>query len=367
MPDFADVSYPYQAGLDLDTYTRSGRDRLLVKASEGTGYANPLFTIWWQRAKTLGLARGAYHFARPSQSSGTAEADRFVATVEAAGGVGARDWVCLDAEDPNDHANLGGRHAADFANRLVQHGYPTGVIYTGSWYATPVGLTAAILPLGWRRLHLATYNTAVADSAMPLPAGWDRTQVVARQYTNQAVQPGIPGKSDSSRVLSEWLPTSTLGGLVLDDPTAQQIAGIIRAVLNEGTGAGQPAWAATEKAILSLEQTLYNVANSILAATGWNKGDLSLAARSEAIASELGQMGDYLAAGGPLATWFAQVSQQLGQLLTAIQALPVSTAGGVDLAPVLSRLDALTGALTGLTLRAVLPPATATALVRPQV
>jgi len=361
-PEFSDVSYPYQAGLDLDTYTRSGRDRLLVKASEGTGYTNPLFAIWWQRAKTLGLARGAYHFARPSQSSGTAEADHFVAAVEGAGGAGPRDWVCLDAEDPNDHANLGGRHAADFANRLVQHGYPTGVIYSGTWYATPVGLTAGILPPGWRRLHLATYNTAVADSAMPLPAGWDRTQVVARQYTNQAVQPGIPGKSDSSRVLREWLPT--LGGLVLDDPTAQQMAGIVRAVLNEGTGAGQPAWAATEKAILSLEQTVYNGVNAIIAALGWNKGDLSLAARSDAISSEVGQIVNYLGPTGEVVAALNALSQQLVAVLTAIKALPVSTAGGADLTPVLSRLDALTAALTGLTLRAVLPASTANVLVR---
>lgn len=217
MTEFADIA-SYQHGADLGVYRTAGHDRLLIKATEGTTYTTPDFAYWWAWAGRLGLGRGAYHFGRPSRSSGAAEADRFVAVLRAAGGPGPRDWVCLDAEDPDDHGNLGGRHAGDFCARMAAHGYPAGVVYSGTWYATPVGLTAAVLPVGWRRLHLATYNAAIADAAMPLPRGWSREQVVARQYTSQAVQPGIPGRSDRSRVLREWLTTGD------DDmPTAKEI------------------------------------------------------------------------------------------------------------------------------------------------
>lgn len=80
MTEFGDVAV-YQRGLDLDAYADAGFDRILVKASEGTGYVNPLFGVWWAAASALGLARGAYHFAKPSRWSGAAEADHFHRTL----------------------------------------------------------------------------------------------------------------------------------------------------------------------------------------------------------------------------------------------------------------------------------------------
>lgn len=223
MTDFADVS-SHQEGADLAAYAAAGHDRILIKATEGTGYTNPFFGLWWAWAGRLGLARGAYHFARPSRSGGAAEADRFAAALKAAGGVGPRDWVCLDAEDPDERDDDAADHAAAFCGRMADHGHPAGLLYTGTWYAGPARLTAAILPAGWRRLHLATYN-ATGDANIPLPPGWAREQVVARQYTSSATQPGIPGRSDRNRVLRDWLPA--IDSTEDDMPTADEIAAAV--------------------------------------------------------------------------------------------------------------------------------------------
>ncbi|MEX5712263.1 GH25 family lysozyme [Parafrankia sp. FMc6] len=208
MSDFADIASPYQDGADLAVYAAAGHDRIVIKASEGTGYRNPRFATWWAAAGRAGLARGAYHYARPSRSAGAAEADYFVSVIQAAGGLGPRDWVWLDTEDPDERGPKAADHAAAFATRMVQLGYTGGVIYSYAPYLAGIGLTAAMLPERWRWLHVAHYNAAVADERVPLPLGWVRDQVLGRQYTDKAAQAGIPGASDRNRVLREWLPSA---------------------------------------------------------------------------------------------------------------------------------------------------------------
>lgn len=202
MAEFCDVS-SHQRGLDMAAHAAAGYDRVLVKASEGTNYVNPFFGVWWHAAGALGLARGAYHFARPSKSSGAAEADHFHRTLRTYGGLGERDWVCLDVEEEGQERRACA-HAAGFCERMAELGYRDGVVYSGAYYLGPAELTAAALPGGWRRLHVANYNP-VADDRVPLPPGWSRDQLVARQYTSSASQPGIPGRSDANRIVREWL------------------------------------------------------------------------------------------------------------------------------------------------------------------
>ncbi len=231
MSDFADIS-SHQAGADLAAYARAGHDRILIKASQGTGYANPYFGGWWRSAGQAGLARGAYHYATPSTgSTGQAEADQFDRTLRAAGGLGPRDWLCLDVEDPDELGPAAADHAAAFCARMVQLGYAGGVIYSGTWYLGPVGLTAVMLPERWQWLHLADYRTAVPDSALPLPAGWSPGRLLARQYTDKADQPGIPGASDRNRVLREWLPSAARAIEEDDMPSADEVADALMARL----------------------------------------------------------------------------------------------------------------------------------------
>lgn len=216
---FTDIS-SHQKGADLAAYAAAGHDRILLKATEGAGYVNPHFAAWWRLAGELGMARGAYHYARPSRSTGMAEADHFVRTILAVG-FRPRDWVCLDVEDPDATGRRAAAHAVEFCARMVERGFTDGVIYSGTWYLQPSGLTAAMLPVGWRRLHIAAYN-AIPDDRVPLPPGWGREQVAARQYTSAASQPGIPGGSDASRVVHEWLTTTALPILPKEDVVTEQ-------------------------------------------------------------------------------------------------------------------------------------------------
>lgn len=52
-------------------------DFVIVKATEGTGYVNPLCDPMYQAAKSAGKKLGVYHFARNSVNSSDAEADYF--------------------------------------------------------------------------------------------------------------------------------------------------------------------------------------------------------------------------------------------------------------------------------------------------
>jgi lysozyme len=77
-----------------------GRDHHLsfafLKATEGRGFRDPLFPAFWKAAGDLGLARGGYHFARPTTDA-TAQADAFLSYVRSAG-LGAGDMLALDLE-----------------------------------------------------------------------------------------------------------------------------------------------------------------------------------------------------------------------------------------------------------------------------
>lgn len=259
MPDveeFADIS-SHQSGADLAAYAR-GHRRILLKATEGTSYTNPHFAAWWRLSARLGLARGAYHFARPSSgrgllpddadggsemgggyrayraagggddedavagattedaptpravgvsawNAGAGEAARFASALRAAGGLGPADWVCLDVEDPRERGPRAAAHAAAFCARMAELGFGRGVVYSYAPYVAGTGLTPSMLPPGWRRLHVANYGPT-PDSRVPLPPGWGRELVVARQYSESARQAGIPGGSDANRVVREWLP-----------------------------------------------------------------------------------------------------------------------------------------------------------------
>lgn len=62
-----------------------------IKATEGTSYRNPYFAQQYNGSYNVGMIRGAYHFARPNISSGTTQADYFVAH----GGGWSRDGKTL--------------------------------------------------------------------------------------------------------------------------------------------------------------------------------------------------------------------------------------------------------------------------------
>ena len=74
-----DISKWQGAGFNLDV----AGDFVIIKATEGTGYVDPLCDKFYQQAKAKGLLKGVYHFARPDLgNSGAAEADYFVKNIK---------------------------------------------------------------------------------------------------------------------------------------------------------------------------------------------------------------------------------------------------------------------------------------------
>lgn len=201
--EFADISH-HNGTVNLAAYRNAGYRRIITKATEGTAYVDPTFEVRWRAADILGLDRVAYHFAR-AKFNGADEFDHLISVVNAAGGLGPRDRLCLDAED-TETPGRARANAAEFTARAVQRGYGVGLFYTGKWYADPNRLTADCLAPRWRQLWLSDYTPGQADSAIEVPVGWARSQIAARQYSSTVANvPGI-GTCDMSRVLNDWLP-----------------------------------------------------------------------------------------------------------------------------------------------------------------
>jgi lysozyme len=199
--NFADISH-HNANVDLAAYKAAGHDRIVIKATEGTGFIDPMFRTRWMAAGKLGLKRVAYHFAR-AKFNGANEFDFFYRIVQEAGGFGPKDSACLDVEDP-DTPDRAAAEMKEFVNRAVAKGITRGLIYTYNYYGVHHAIAPSQLPVGWRHMWMADYTPGQADSDIELGAGWTRDQVVARQYTDRAIVAGI-GSTDYSRLEHEWL------------------------------------------------------------------------------------------------------------------------------------------------------------------
>jgi GH25 family lysozyme M1 (1,4-beta-N-acetylmuramidase) len=69
----------YQPHVNWTTVKAGGAKFAYVKATEGTKYKSSAFSAQYAGAAEAGLAHGAYHYATPNTSSGTGQADYFVA------------------------------------------------------------------------------------------------------------------------------------------------------------------------------------------------------------------------------------------------------------------------------------------------
>lgn len=77
LPKGHDVS-SHQKNVDWPRANADGAGFVYVKATESTTYRNPYFRQQYDGAHTVGLLRGAYHFALPDKGSGKAQAAHFV-------------------------------------------------------------------------------------------------------------------------------------------------------------------------------------------------------------------------------------------------------------------------------------------------
>ncbi|MFD3504785.1 lysozyme [Streptomyces sp. NPDC058676] len=201
LPRGHDVS-SHQKNVDWQQARTKGAKFVYVKATESTTYRNPYFGQQYNGARNAGIIRGAYHFALPHKSSGTAQAAHFVRN---GGSWSADGWTlppALDIEyNPYDkkHKCYGLtkvrmvgwiKSFSDEVRRLTGR---RPVIYTTAhWWNTCTGGSSAFASN--HALWVARYDSANAGA---LPAGWSFWTIW--QYDNSGGLPGDQNLFNGSR------------------------------------------------------------------------------------------------------------------------------------------------------------------------
>ena len=193
-PDVA--SYQHPSGYSINwgaAKATGGASFAFVKATEGTGYTNPYFRGDFAALHSQGMARGAYHYARPSLAagSGVAQADYFV---RVAGTLGARG----DLPPVLDLETTGGLKPAQltawvssFLKRVKARTGRTPMVYVSPYFWThSMGNSTAFRSY---YLWLASWSSKAPTS---LPGGWSR--YTFWQYTDAGKLAGISGRVDMS-------------------------------------------------------------------------------------------------------------------------------------------------------------------------
>jgi GH25 family lysozyme M1 (1,4-beta-N-acetylmuramidase) len=193
------------AGVDLsnnqpiarfDQIAAAGYGFCIHKISEGVGFYDRYLAARWPQMKAAGLARGVYHFARPSATSAAAEADYFLNCLSHIA-LEPGDTVWLDMED--ERVPVGTSVSAWTLAWCARVGNVLGFlpgIYTYPAYVHERLLThpsLAIYPLWW-----ASYS----ETMRPAPAPW--TEVAVWQYTSDGQVPGTGGmRIDLNHLLAD--------------------------------------------------------------------------------------------------------------------------------------------------------------------
>ncbi|MET9293033.1 lysozyme [Streptomyces sp. NPDC003077] len=199
VPRGHDVS-SHQKNVNWSGARANGARFVYVKATESHFYRNPYFTQQYNGSRAAGLLRGAYHFAVPSASSGTAQARHFLAN---GGGWRGDGWTlppALDIEhNPYNRSKpcygMAGapmvRWIRAFSNEVVRQTGRHPVIYTttGWWNRCTKGSRAFGLN---HPLWLASWHSAPG----PLPAGWSLLSFW--QHGNSGSLPGDQNRWNGS-------------------------------------------------------------------------------------------------------------------------------------------------------------------------
>ena len=202
-----DVS-AYQGNVDWQTTAANGAQFVYIKASEGTGYLNSYFAQQYNGSASVGMIRGAYHFALPDTSSGVTQANYFV---DHGGGWSADGKTLppmLDIEyNPYGPTCYGlsttgmSSWIRAFSNTVFSRTgrYPT--IYTSTnWWNTCTGSDPSFGSTN--PLFIANY----ASSPGPMPAGW--AYQTFWQYSDSGI---FPGDADVFNGSTEQLTTFARG------------------------------------------------------------------------------------------------------------------------------------------------------------
>lgn len=169
----------WQPAVNWSAEYANGARFTYVKATEGIDYRSEAFNDQYTGSYAVGMNRGAYHFALPSQTSGAAQADFFINNGGGWSADGRTLPGLLDIEY-NPYASLGNTcydmspaqmnsWIQSFSDRYKQRTGRLPAIYTtADWWSTCTGNTAQF---NNHPLHLASYGVT---SPGYMPNGWSR-------------------------------------------------------------------------------------------------------------------------------------------------------------------------------------------------
>ncbi|NUR29006.1 MAG: lysozyme [Catenulispora sp.] len=193
-PAGVDVSH-YHGTINWSSVKAAGISFAYIKATEGTTYTDPQFSANYLHAYNAKVIRGAYHFAQPGLSSGSAQATYFASH----GGAWSADNLTLPGmlDLEGGCAGLSTTSMRSwilaFYNTYKSKTTRDVVIYTSpSWWNTCTG--------GWSGmatkspLWVANWTTA---SNPTIPTGFPYATIW--QYTDSGSVSGISGAVDRDR------------------------------------------------------------------------------------------------------------------------------------------------------------------------
>ena len=193
-PAGIDVSH-WQGTINWSSVKSAGISFAYIKATEGTSYKDPEFSANYLHAYNAKVIRGAYHFAQPSSSSGSAQATYFAAN----GGAWSADNLTLPGMLDLEGGCYGMSTTSmrswilSFYNTYKAKTTRDVVIYTSpSWWNTCTGSWTGMYSLS--PLFVANWTTA---SDPTIPNGFPYATLW--QYTDSGSVSGVPGAVDRDR------------------------------------------------------------------------------------------------------------------------------------------------------------------------
>lgn len=181
-----DINWP---AAYADLRKRCDHPFVMIKVTEGTNYVNPYW--YWDRmgAHAAGFLVGLYHFCRPSDNSGHAEAEFFQRAIGKVGGIlkGESEWGDIEDTRVATYADLLA-YLLDFLGTLSRPlGCPAGR-YSGEWYMRPHNL--------WNRPELKDFPLWYADYSTSQPTLGENDPILVWQNNCHGQVDGIPTEVD---------------------------------------------------------------------------------------------------------------------------------------------------------------------------
>lgn len=170
----------------------------LTGAEIGKLFRDPQGKRNWQEARAAGMRIGAYHFQNGAlnSESGRDEAEFFLATIDAYGGMKEGDFLpTVDVEWPITPGDFDGKQLDDFVETMADEGCCLPVVYGGRWHLDAIpnrdhdGITK----------YCPFWIAAYARICPAPPAPWDH--VALWQFTDKGRVDGIDGYVDVNKLL----------------------------------------------------------------------------------------------------------------------------------------------------------------------